>query len=225
MSEDSRDNIFVLQGFDAVTDTVCVEWRVNIGNVNQLRSVLAPDSDGDPDLKCLYYGLSDSDMRKIGKLCRPSIVPHVIFTGIRRPNVASDAIPYLIHTNFELPLMLEGRKPLAVFVHSYPSEWFDDFLAPFAPFVASGQLLRRTIDTPMPHLKLRRQDLEGMRKVFFALPSQEWRIDAYVENIENRTRDWDDDLERLAGTLLGYEDWQNDWWIEQRVKRRTASIE
>jgi len=104
--------------------------------------------------------------------------------------------------------MLEGRKPLAVFGDGYPSEWFDGFLAPFEPFVASGQLVRRIIDTPMPHVKKRRPDLDGMRDVFFALPEEEWRIDAYIENIRNRTRDWDDDLERLQGSLLGYEEWQ-----------------
>ena len=28
-----------------------------------------------------------------------------------------------------------------------------------------------------------------MRDVFFALPGEEWRIDAYIENIMNRTLD------------------------------------
>jgi hypothetical protein len=45
----------------------------------------------------------------------------------------------------------------------------------------------------------------------------------YIKNILNRTRDWDDDLERLQGSLLGYEDWENDWWIEQRSKGRLAN--
>ncbi|TIO82699.1 MAG: hypothetical protein E5X74_23775 [Mesorhizobium sp.] len=225
MNEDSCDNIFVFQGFDAVTETVCAEWRVHIADVDQLRSILAPESDDDHGLNCQYDGLSKRDMGRIGKLCVPPIVPHAIFTGISRPSFAFDTIPYLIHTNFELPLMLEGRKPLAVFGDGYPSEWFDEFLAPFEPFVASGQLVRRIIDTPMPHLKQRRPDLDGMRDVFFALPEEEWRIDAYIKNIRNRTRDWDDDLERLQGSLLGYEEWQNDWWIQQRVKRRKAAEE
>jgi hypothetical protein len=218
MTAKSHDNIFVFQGFDAVTQTVCVEWRAYIADVEQLRSILAPESHNDPDLKCRYDGLSKRDMRRIGKLCLPPIVPRAGFTAISRPSFAFDTVPYLIHTNFELPLMLDGRKPLAVFRDGYPSEWFDAFLAPFDPFVAMGQIVRRIIETPMPDLKQLHPDRAGMRDVFFVLPCHEWRIDAYIENIINRTRGWDDDLERLQGSLLGYEDWQNDWWIQQRAR-------
>jgi len=223
MPEHVCNNLFVLQAFDHITQTVCAEWRVQIDDQDQLRSILAPESEDDPALEYRYDGMSRTDICRIGKLCLPPLIPDSIFTAIRRPNPAFDEMPYLIHTNFELPLMLEGRKPLAVFRDGYPSEWFDEFLAPFEPFVASGQLVRRIIDTPMPHLKQRRPDLEGMRDVFFALPGEEWRIDAYIDKIRNRISDWDYDLERLQGSLLGYEDWQNDWWIEQRVKRRGAA--
>lgn len=216
---DRGDFLFVLQGFDAVTKTVCAECRVQIEDLDQLRGILASECAADPYLKGLYAGLSPRYMQMIGTLCVPPIVPHDILTALSRPHLAFDAIPYLIHTNFELPLMLDGRKPLAVFSDVYPSDWFDDFLAPFEPFVASGKILRRIIDTPVPALKRHHPGLEGMRDVLFALPDQAWRIDAYVEDILNRTRDWDDDLERRQGFLLGYEDWQNDWWIEQRSKR------
>lgn len=215
----SRSSNFVLQGFDDVTKTVSAEWRVRIEDLEQLKAVLAPESDSDPDLDNLYAGLSQSQMQKIGALCMPPIVPDAILTGIARPHPALSGTPYLIHTRFELPLMLDGRKPLAAFRDVYPSDWFDDLLAPFEPFVASGKILRRIIDTPVPALKQHHPGLEGMRDVLFALPDQAWRIDAYVEDILNRTRDWDDDLERRQGALLGYEDWQNDWWIEHRSKR------
>lgn len=220
MKPDTGENIFVLEGFDAITNTVRAECRVLIGDLDQLKAILAPESATDPNLQGLYIGLSELDMQQIGALCIPPIVPDAILTGISRPFFAFDAIPYLIHTNFELPLMLEGRKPLAVFSDGYPSDWLDEFLDPFEPFVASGQILRRIIDTPMLDLKPREPNLDGLRHVFFTVPKQEWRIDAYIKNILNRTRDWDDDLERLQGSLLGYEDWQNDWWIEQRSKRK-----
>jgi hypothetical protein len=98
-TEETDAEKFVLQGFDAVTETVCVEWRVSIGDLNALREILAPDSDGDPELKMRIYH-------------------------------------------------------------------------------------------------------------------------AYIALFENRTGEWNDDLERREGSLLGYDDWQNDWWIEQRVRRR-----
>jgi hypothetical protein len=151
-------------------------------------------------------------------LCRPPVEPDTIYTAISRPFIFAN-VPYMVHTNFELPLMLDGRKPLAVFGDGYPSDWFDDYLAPFEPFVETGQIVRRIVDRPMPHIKERRPDLDGIRDVFFALPGEEWRIDAYIASIQNRIGDWNDDLERLQGSLLGYEDWQNDWWLEYRARR------
>jgi hypothetical protein len=218
-TEEADAEKFVLQGFDAVTETVCVEWRVSIGDLNALREILAPDSDGDPELKMrIYHNLSKRDMRRIGRLCRPPVEPDTIYTAISRPFIFAN-VPYMVHTNFELPLMLDGRKPLAVFGDGYPSDWFDDYLAPFEPFVETGQIVRRIVDRPMPHIKERRPDLDGIRDVFFALPGEEWRIDAYIASIQNRIGDWNDDLERLQGSLLGYEDWQNDWWLEYRARR------
>jgi hypothetical protein len=63
--------------------------------------------------------------------------------------------------------------------------------------------------------------IHGMRKVFYALPGEEWRIDAF--NLVWKQLDygpWNDTLERLDGTLLGYSDEQNDWWIERRRRLR-----
>lgn len=216
----NRSSLFVLKGFDAITKTVCAECRVRIDDLDQLTAILAPESASDPGLKGMYVGLSQCDMKKIGALCIPPIAPDSILTGLSRPHLAFDAIPYLIHTNFELPLMLDGRKPLAAFADVYPSDWFDQLLEPFESFVTSGQILRRIIDRPVPALKQQHPELDGVRDVLFALPGHAWRIDAYVEDILNRTRDWDDDLERLQGFLLGYEDWQNDWWISQRLSMR-----
>jgi hypothetical protein len=57
-----------------------------------------------------------------------------------------------------------------------------------------------------------------MREVYFALPDHEWRIDAYIQLQNDTAADgtWDDSHERRQGELLGYEDWQNDWWIANR---------
>jgi hypothetical protein len=58
--------------------------------------------------------------------------------------------------------------------------------------------------------------------VYFAIPDQDWRIDAYVRLAENGCKNgWDDTHERRQGELLGYEDWQNDWWIENRRSLRS----
>ena len=81
----------------------------------------------------------------------------------------------------------------------------------------AGRIVRHIVDTPMPELKMRRPDLDGMRDVYFALPGQEWRIQAYIGMWESARRSgWDNDFERRQGSLLGYEDWQNDWWLKHR---------
>lgn len=223
VAADPQAEEFVFQGFDPITGTVSVEWLVKIADVDALREVLALDSDDDPDTKCFYQYLSDDERRRIGRLCVPPTVPEAVYTGIVRHDRWRANIPYMVHTNFELPLMLEGRKPFAILSDCYPSEWFDEALAPFEPFVESGQLIRRIIDMPLPELKQRRPELDGLRKVYFALPGEEWRIDEYIASIENRTRDWDDELERLQGSLFGYEDWQNDWWIERIARGRAGA--
>jgi hypothetical protein len=38
----------------------------------------------------------------------------------------------------------------------------------------------------------------------------------------SRKSGWNENFERLEGMMFGYEDWQNDWWIEDLRKMRTA---
>jgi hypothetical protein len=117
--------------------------------------------------------------------------------------------PYLNHEGFELPLMLEGRKPFAKFSEPEPSEWFDNLLAPFDPFVAEGRIIKRVVRRAVSPM--------CMHNVFFALPGHEWRIDAYLLLVEVGYRSgWNNAYERYEGALLGYEGWQNDWHIERR---------
>lgn len=56
-----------------------------------------------------------------------------------------DALPYKVHTNRELSLMLAGTKPLAVFVGSYPPS-LEGCEAPegaFEPHVKAGRFVKR----------------------------------------------------------------------------------
>ncbi|WP_092175890.1 hypothetical protein [Bosea sp. OK403] len=136
-----------------------------------------------------------------------------------RPWHALRNVPYLIHTEFELALMLEGRKPLAVFEDAYPSDWFATMLARFDPFVRDGRFVRRVIDRPLspPTGTSIDAGVAGMRSVYVALPGQEWRIDAYIEMRQSAGRSgWSEASERRQGKLLGYTDWECDWWAENR---------
>jgi hypothetical protein len=62
---------------------------------------------------------------------------------------------------------------------------------------------------------------EGIRVVYYTPKSEEWRILAWkLVSKASAKGGWNDTFERLEGMLFGYEDWQNDWWIEDLRKRR-----
>lgn len=114
--------------------------------------------------------------------------------------------------------MLEGRKPLAVFADAYPADWFDEWMARFDPYVADGRFVRRIIDTPLPRPRtLGGERFAGVRHVYIALPDEQWRIDAYIQLFDDSGKDgWNEARERRQGLLLGYEEWQCDWWEAHR---------
>jgi hypothetical protein len=121
-------------------------------------------------------------------------------------------LPYLVHTNRELGLMLRGVKPLAYFMDVVGRE--PDicirYWRMFDRHVAAGRLIRREVIEAFHDLP----QLE-YRQLFYALPGHAWRIDA-VLMLLNEPGDWSDDRERRFGELLGYEVWQIDYWLTHR---------
>ncbi|MET3596443.1 MULTISPECIES: hypothetical protein [Mesorhizobium] len=220
MRNTAESTYFVLQEIDAVTGSAIAEARIHIADLEKLGAVLG----------CSTTQLSGSweldpgDLERLGAICIPPCEPDLKLNHIESWHPIRET-PYLVHTNFELPLMLEGRKPLAVFHDAYPAAWLTETLARFDPFVHSGRLVRRIIDTPFTEAERARfPDFQGWRRAFFSLPGQEWRIDAFllVLKVSAKTG-WNEVLERMEGSLLGYEDWQNDWWIERKARRLEAA--
>ena len=121
-------------------------------------------------------------------------------------------LPYLVHTNRELGLMLRGLKPLAYFmdVADTEPEACIRYWRMFDRQVSAGRLIKREVFEAMPD----RPQLK-FRKLLYALPGQEWRIDAML-NLLNELGPWSDDRERRFGELLGYEPWQMDYWMMHR---------
>jgi|TARA_B110000908_G_C10227931_1_gene439006 hypothetical protein len=120
-----------------------------------------------------------------------------------------------IHTNRELELMLCGKKPLA---------WFSDAIASlpdeeiipensYSEYVEEGIFIKAEL-----HLQSKFKARDGsfpiIKHVFFAGKDEVWRIEAFkLLQIEfNRTGLWNELLERMEGTLLGYTDHENDLW-------------
>jgi hypothetical protein len=118
-------------------------------------------------------------------------------------------LPYLVHTNRELGLMLQGIKPLAYFSDAIGREpnICIRYWRMFDRHVAAGRLIkRRLVESWAGHPQIK------CFKLFYALPGQEWRIDAMLLLL-NEPDAWSQDRERRFGELLGYEGWQNDYWL------------
>lgn len=121
------------------------------------------------------------------------------------------SLPYLVHTNRELGLMLMGTKPLAMFGYTdgYEVDFVLRYLRMFDRYAAAGRFTK--------HEKVRLlHQLNGARyhQIFYTLPNEDWRIDAMLELLALPGA-WSSERERRYGTLLGYEDWQNDIWLSR----------
>ena len=120
------------------------------------------------------------------------------------------SLPYVVHTNRELGLMLRGEKPLAYFVEDYSRapESLLRYLRMFDRHAVTGRFIKRE----QPVACVAGMDI---RYVLYALPREEWRIEKMIELVE-RPGAWSADREREFGRLLGYEDWMNDIWLARR---------
>jgi len=123
------------------------------------------------------------------------------------PSVSDDALPYELHTDRELEFMLDRGKPLAHFSDAYPSDP-DEEIVPelaFAPYVQAGKFVTREfvelLQGPRPK---DHPEILGIRHVFYARPSEAWRIDAYIMMMAAAEKaGWSEGFERLEGSLLG----------------------
>ncbi len=126
-------------------------------------------------------------------------------------------MPYLVHSGYELPLLIEGRKKLARMYGPYPPMTFEGEER-FDHWVAEGVLHREEVLEPFDPPTRRWQ---GRRVVYYTLKGEEWRIPAskLIWRAAEKAGGWNEYFERLEGMLFGYEDWQNDWWIDTCLRR------
>ena len=107
--------------------------------------------------------------------------------------------------------MLRGIKPMAMFsdIDGQEPDCVMRYHRMFERHVLDGLFYRRIVDMEVPG----RSDLQ-LRRVFYTLPGEDWRVEAMLELIEHYGN-WTNEHERRFGSLLGYEDWQNDIWLER----------
>lgn len=188
-------------------------------NVNELRPNIPVYIEDEQlsDLRC-SLGVDESALVSFLGDYRPG--HHDLGIFIWSPGGGS--LPYRLHTGRELLMMRDGDKPLSVFIGRIPSD--ESFVEIpehlFDAYVKNGLLIKREIkemqDKPV-------RGIEGHRVVLYAQKGQEWRLDAYalVRSLGNRIG-WSEPLIRLEGTLLGYQDWQNDAYIAQMKASESA---
>jgi hypothetical protein len=212
------DNIsrrFVLEAIDAITECPTSEIGFDVDDTAELFRMIGANA-AELDLGGEY----ELEAHDVGRLiARYNIAFEPGTRAVRlRCWLPIDDLPYKVHTGRELALMLEGNKPLAYFSGQYPSnpdvEEIPERL--FDPYVAALRFKKREWVTSA---------LGGIaRIVMYSLPDQEWRIDAMILLLETASKSgWSDGFERMQGALLGYEDWQNDIFIERIYRSACAT--
>jgi hypothetical protein len=106
-------------------------------------------------------------------------------------------------------MMLRGEKPLACFSdeHGKFPDAVTRYFRMFDRHVVEGRLVKReyvTVSAQPPY---------KLHVLLYALPTEQWRIDAMIE-LRAQPR-WSLDCERREGELLGYSDDEIRWWISQ----------
>ena len=190
-----------------------------VSEIEDLRTLLV-DAGDDPTLERGYF-LDAAEIAAINQRFATAFDPDGREV-LPEPWRSIRDVPYLIHTCYELPLLLEGRKQLARFNEAYPPDhhWNEE---KFDRYVAEGALHREVVVEPFEepiHLK-RGRVIEALRTVYYTRKGEEWRIPAWklIKDAVTKSR-WSEDFERMEGMLFGYEEWQNDWWIAEFRKRR-----
>jgi hypothetical protein len=214
---------FLLEAYDLEQCCPVLQAMLAVDDPQALRAILGGVADEDPELQWIYH-LDDEELAAIAATF------NVSFDAAQLDSKNLDIIlfrcgsidrtPYLTHTRYELPLLLDGRKKLARMSNEYPPMTFEGEDR-FDHWVAKGVLHREEANKPFepPYRTFRGQTYLGRRTVYYTPKGEEWRIPAMklIWHAADKSGGWNEYFERLEGMLFGYEDWQNDWWIKRGI--------
>jgi hypothetical protein len=201
----------ILEIQDAATD--CIVQEIEFGELDLplLCSLLGKKL---PFFDDLEYDLTSPELELLRESLIGKLIPKSAANGHLRSRHPFDDLPYKLHTNRELLMMLEGVKPLAAFC--------DEFLV--SELVNAPQYSKFDVQAAKGNL-VKREHIEFdsinadicRRRTLFALPEETWRIDAYLLLWKTaRITGWNDGFERMEGSLLGYSDEQNDLFMQYK---------
>lgn len=208
------DNAFILSAFDREQWCPVLEARFHVDDLAGLAAILGEQAD-DPAFE-RQYTLDERELRAVTERFAVAFDPtslgeRPLDICLERQHRLSRA-PYLIHTGYELPLLLDGRKKLARMTHEYPPATFPGEER-FDHWVGAGVLHRVEMIEPFAEPI---QGIDGMRTISYTPIGEEWRIPAMelLFKAAGMSGGWNEHFERLEGMLFGYADIENDWWIE-----------
>ena len=217
-----RQSRFLIEAFDRKQWCPVLQAVFAVDDPEALRAILAGMADDDPELEKTYF-LDDAELAAITATFNVSFDPAELDSKDLEINLSrwrpSDQTPYLIHTRYELPLLLEGRKKLARMSDAYPPMTFEGEDR-FDHWVTKGLLHREEVNEPFDKpVQSHGQTYLGHRTVYYTPKGEEWRIQAsrLIWDASGKSGGWNEYFERLEGMLFGYEDWQNDWWIKRGI--------
>jgi hypothetical protein len=165
-------NCFILQAIDPKHGSAAFETMFRVEHVEDLRTLLGDAAADDSALE-RWYPLTEAELAAINQRFGVGFDPRGRETWLERLHGPFEA-PYLIHTGYELPLLLEGRKKLAVFSDTYPPDehWNERY---FIPYVEKGVIHRKIDIEPFDPPSVRKDGtrFDGMRTVYSYTPKGE----------------------------------------------------
>jgi hypothetical protein len=215
---------FLIEAFDHEQWCPVLQAMLAVDDPETLRAILGEVAADDPQLEKVYW-LDDEDLAAVVATFgvgfdAAQLDSKDLTIGLFRWRPFRQA-PYLTHTQYELPLLLDGRKKLARMMDLYPPMTFEGEDR-FDHWVAKGVLHREEVNEPFDEpVQTRGQTYLGHRTVYYTPKGEEWRIPAskLIWDASGKSGGWNEYFERLEGMLYGYDDWQNDWWIERGITR------
>ena len=116
---------FLIEAFDLERWCPVLQAMFPVDDPEALRAILAGMADDDPELEKTYF-LDDEELAAIVATFNVSFDAAQLDSKDLEISLSrwrsSDRTPYLIHTRYELPLLLEGRKKTGAHVGSVSAD-------------------------------------------------------------------------------------------------------
>ena len=207
---------FFLQAIDPQFGCPVIEAMFVVGDISDLHALLGLCRDADPELRATYW-LEESQLAALTERFGVAIASEGRAVTLCRWH-SLRAVPYLVHTHYELFLLLEGKKKFACMGSEYPPFQHDDEEL-FNSYVEKGLLHKMVEFCPFPKVFTNKDGclFEGFREVYYTQKGEEWRVTAWkMLSVASQKTGWNETCECIQGMLLGYEDWQINWWTHKR---------